>query len=65
MPTFQERSDGPKPTENFETWMPCARAATKCPSSWNATIAASTPTACATDSGPETSKPEPARPLQN
>ena len=58
--TFQDSSEGPKPTLNLDTWMPWARAATKCPSSWNATIAASTPIACAVELGPETSKPVPA-----
>ena len=41
---------------NFVTWMFCTLAATKCPSSWNATILARTPIADPVDPSPAKSK---------
>eukprot|EP00963_Diacronema_lutheri_P004076 scaffold310_cov335-Pavlova_lutheri.AAC.61 len=48
---------GPNPTANFDTRILCILAAVKCPSSCTAITAASAPSACSTDSGPERSIP--------
>lgn len=58
--TLYDQMAGPKPMENFVTWMFWARAAMKWPHSWTVMMAASTPRALATDPGPDVSNPEPA-----
>jgi hypothetical protein len=50
--TLKAMSGGPKPMANCVTWMPCNRAAEKCPNSCTAMMAASTPRACAIEAGP-------------
>lgn len=53
--TWYVKREGPKPMENLLTWIPCRRAAKKCPHSWTVTIAARTVNACRMEVGCERS----------